>query len=313
MKHLLFFLLLWPMLSIAQVPKPMPNTYINDLSGSLSADQIRNLNIQIRAIETAQDAQIAVVLVHSLPANLSIEEYAMQIGRTWHVGNNRRGLVYVAAIDQHKQRLEIGTGLEGTITDIQAKELTDNIKAFFRSNHYYEGISTMLTSINTILKPVDKAVLMPVKRSEENDTILTVIIFLAIGMVIGILSIIVQRHKRKVLEAAAEKEKDSYVPYDRKYADTLYARGLKRSFDEKGKPGTSPTRPGHGKNTTVIAPVIINEEPTRSYNSDSSLADNSSSSSSSSGSSDYGSWGSSDSSSSSSSDSFSGGGSSNDW
>lgn len=150
-------LLITPFLVFAQTPIATPGSgRVLDDANALSVDQVHSLTAQIVKLESAYHIQIAIVLLRQVPGNTSIEDLARSIGRTWHVGNAHNGIVYVAAINEHKQRLEVAAELEGTITDLRAEELTENIKGFFRHQQYYEGISSMLTSIGVMLKPVEQ-------------------------------------------------------------------------------------------------------------------------------------------------------------
>lgn len=340
MQKLIFLLLFIPVLSFGQVPDPIPNTYINDLTGKLTADQVHNLNESILAIEKKSSVQIAVILLDNLPASMSIEDYSLEVGRKWHVGNAANGLVYVAAISERKQRLEVARALEYQITDMEAQELTNSVKPFFRQQDYYGGINKLLDGISRQLDPVLKEQLalakkeLDKKNEQSSPVFIWLIWLLGSG---GTVTVLLLRRRKKAREQQQRERQDDEqkraeltelianlnVPPLHTAAPPLYA-------------STSPTR-------NTITPVIIADDIVRrkqredqdereeeerrrrrasddsnSSFSSSSSSDSSSSSSSSSNDSSYGNWGSgssddSSSSSSSSSSDFSGGGSSNDW
>lgn len=152
MKKLLCFLALIPLLTLAQIPEPMPNTYVNDFANVLTKDQIQNLNERIRLIETKSSVQFAIVLIQKLP-NVTIADYSIELGRKWHVGNARNGLVYVIAISDRKQDLSVASALEGTITDADALELTETTKPFFRNGDYFGGLNELITGVENQLEP----------------------------------------------------------------------------------------------------------------------------------------------------------------
>lgn len=292
MKKLLLVLLMVPTIIMAQIPKPQPNTYINDLTGVLSTAQVGELNKQIYDIEKKYSVQLAVVLVNQLPDNMVIEDYAREIGRTWHVGNAKNGLVYVASIKEHKQRLEVAQNLEGTITDAAATEILANIKPFFRNQDYAGGIKNMLSELDKRMNPAkdEQAALRAAekaKKDQQGSDLTWLWWLLGISGGAGILWLIFRK-----------REDESVVPD--------YTPPMGRSN------GYGSSRP------TYVSPIIINDSfnssPSHDYGSSYSSSSSSDSSSSSSSSTDYGSWGSGSSDSSSSSDSgFSGGGSSSDW
>jgi len=297
MKRIITAILLFPILAIAQIPQPQPNTYINDLAGVIPAAARQQINEKIAALEKDYTVQIAVVLINELPEGIEIDDYAREIGRQWHVGNHDNGLVYVASVNQHKQRLEVARRLEGTITDIGAREITEHIKPFFRTKDYTGGILNMLQEIDQRLKPV-QAEQKALGRHHEKGMpgwLVFVLCLSGAGLLWFIMWLITKKEKPNEPEKAAEPDWDAIAAKSR----TM--------------PPPSP-RASQSRDTTIIAPIITtNNYSSRRDDDAPSYGSSSSSSSSDSSSSSYGSWGSDSSSSSSSDSGFSGGGSSNDW
>ena len=151
MLRTLFFLLLLPCLSFGQIPEPLKGTYINDHTGSLTAPQIEALNQQLYSLEQRSGIQVAILLITSLPADMAIEEYARQVGNEWKLGTAHNGIVYVAALNDHRQRLEIARNLEGDIPDITASEIIESLKPYLRQQDYYTAVSTLIAAIGNHL------------------------------------------------------------------------------------------------------------------------------------------------------------------
>lgn len=291
MKKILLIQLLLPLFVLSQIPDPQPGTYVNDLAHVLTINQVDDINKRIHVLEEKYSIQLAVVLIDVLPVNYEIEDYAREIGRKWHVGNARNGLVYVAAINQRKQRLEVSANLEGIIPDIIAKRITDNIKPFFRSNDYAGGVLNMVKEVDGIVNPEaqEQRKLAEVERQKRANNAFSMFLVI-MGWLSGIAGLVV------VIWWLINKKKKKEQPQQPVY-----------------RPSTIPSR--YNTRSNYITPLVTNygsdyTPPSRSYSNDS----DSSSSSSSSSSSDYGNWGGGSSDTSSSSDSgYSGGGSSNDW
>lgn len=79
--------------------------------------------------------QIAVAVVKTT-GNQSIEDYSIDLARAWGVGakDKDNGVLVVIAYNDHKLRIEVGRGLEGTLTDLQSgriirEEMTPRLKA----------------------------------------------------------------------------------------------------------------------------------------------------------------------------------------
>jgi uncharacterized membrane protein YgcG len=149
--HLLLFLLL-SFVGFGQAPPPMANTFVNDFAHVLSGPDIEDLNQQIKQLEERDSVQVALVLVKKLPEGMEIEDYAREIGRQWHAGIGRRGLVYVVSISQHKQRLEVAANLEGIIPDVTARTMTDSLKPLLRTGDYGGAMKNLVMWITVALE-----------------------------------------------------------------------------------------------------------------------------------------------------------------
>jgi uncharacterized protein len=150
-KIVLWLLLLMPVFAGAQniPPKPQPARLVNDLAGVLSQEEENNLERKLVAYDDSTSNQIAVVLVKTLN-DYPIEEFALQLFRSWQIGNKKtnNGILILAAIDDHKVRIETGYGLEGAVPDIIANQIINNdIAPNFRNNDYYEGLDKATSSI----------------------------------------------------------------------------------------------------------------------------------------------------------------------
>lgn len=157
MKKILFLSLLFlPFITFGQIPDPIPNTYINDLTGSLSKDDLYNLNVSILNLEKKSSVQVAVLIIPNLPPDIEIEDYAREVGKKWVVGNAKNGIVYVASLQEHKQRLEIAQNLEGDLPDVVCLHITDNLKPFLRNKDYAGAIGELISQIDKRVDPVAK-------------------------------------------------------------------------------------------------------------------------------------------------------------
>ena len=151
MKRVIFLLLILPSFCIAQIPKPQPNTYINDYVKVLTPEQMYQLNVRLRHLEDETTVQVAILLISNLPPGLSIEDYARRIGNDWKVGVNHNGIVYVAALQEHRQRLEIAERLEGDIPDVAAAEIINNLESNLRNEDYDAAMNLLVKQIDNHL------------------------------------------------------------------------------------------------------------------------------------------------------------------
>lgn len=338
-KKILFLLLFIPVLSISQIPEPEKGTYVNDQYGYLHPTQRLQINKQLRKIEDSTGVQVAIILIPAVPEQYSIEDYAREIGRKWHVGNAKNGLVYIAAIDQRKQRLEVASHLEGTVTDATASHLLAGVKPFFRAQKYAEGLTSMITQLQQVLETAkdEQRKLTADELKKKKAAGMPWWGWLLIWPIcLGVPSYVIFRHLRKRREKKRQEELQARLKREAEIDRQVYANLKKQidpenKYDKYGRPRQ--TQPATRNNIITDDPVLLVPPPEitepipmpiKSYSRDDdsgssgggySSGSSGSDSGGSSGSSDYGSWGSgsSDSGSSSSDSGFSGGGSSDSW
>ncbi|MEI8321790.1 MAG: TPM domain-containing protein [Actinomycetes bacterium] len=101
-----------------------------DSANILSANVESVLNQSLESFRQNSGPQIAVLTVAST-GNQSIEDYGIDVARSWGLGNKTRddGVLLVIAFDDHKLRIETGSGIEGELTDIEAGRIIDGIIA----------------------------------------------------------------------------------------------------------------------------------------------------------------------------------------
>ena len=108
----------------------------------LSSGDEEELSQELKALEDKSSDQLVVVTLPSLQGN-AIEDYGYQLGRHWGIGTAKlnNGVLLIVAPNEHKVRIEVGYGLEGTLTDALSKIIIDNaILPKFRAGDYAGGI-----------------------------------------------------------------------------------------------------------------------------------------------------------------------------
>jgi len=169
-KHLLILLLLVTASATAQIPKPKKGTFINDYANVLDAADIKALNQKIYLIQKEAGVQLAVIIVKEIPAPYNIKTFATQIGRQWHVGNNKRGLVYVTVTKQHQQRLAVAKNLDTVFTTDKSKAILAATKDAYANGDYAGGLTIVVNKIHSsLVKPaVASAPTVISKQPNEN-------------------------------------------------------------------------------------------------------------------------------------------------
>src|SRR5664279_380592 len=104
-------------------------------------------------LEAKSGIQLVVATVASLEGQ-EIEPYANELFRNWKLGEKTKnnGVLLLVAPNEHRVRIEVGYGLEGTLTDALSKVIITNaITPRFKTGDFSGGISRGVDDIITVL------------------------------------------------------------------------------------------------------------------------------------------------------------------
>lgn len=122
---------------------------IIDQTTTLSEDQVSQLSQQIAESRLKKPYQIGVLMIPTLD-DRDIESYSIEVARKWGIGGKGKnnGVLLVVAKDDRKLRIEVGSGLEGDLTDAESGRIIRNtITPKFKSGDFYGGIRDGVESI----------------------------------------------------------------------------------------------------------------------------------------------------------------------
>lgn len=111
------------------------------------------ITAKLAAFETKSGTQLVVATVKSLAGD-EIEPYANALFRAWGLGEKTKnnGVLLLVAPNEHKARIEVGYGLEGTLTDALAKIIITNAMVpRFKTGDFGGGIERGVDDIITVL------------------------------------------------------------------------------------------------------------------------------------------------------------------
>lgn len=131
--------------------------YVNDFADVLTTEQELELSKILGDLEKQTDRQVAVAIVNDLDGDY-IEHYAVKLFEQWGIGKggsdktSDEGVLFLIAIEEKQMRIEVGYGLEPTLTDGISQNILDNyVRPEFKKGDYYAGIKTGVDNINTVL------------------------------------------------------------------------------------------------------------------------------------------------------------------
>ena len=116
---------------------------IIDQTESLANEDIDRIAQLINAERQKKSFQIGVLMISTLGSDDSLEEYSLKVARQWGVGDKKKsnGVLLLIAKNDRKMRIEVGNGMEGSLTDARASQIIRNtIAPKFRSGDYAGGV-----------------------------------------------------------------------------------------------------------------------------------------------------------------------------
>lgn len=149
-------LLCWAaLLQAAPVAIPPLAARVTDLTQTFDGAQRSQLESQLAALEQRKGAQLAILMIPST-GDESIEEYAVRAFEQWKLGRKGvdDGVLLVVAKNDRALRIEVGYGLEGTITDVQAgRIIRETMIPHFRNGDFAGGIQAGVDSLIALIEP----------------------------------------------------------------------------------------------------------------------------------------------------------------
>lgn len=124
-----------------------------DQANLLPADVKQNLEQKLADLEQKSGIQFVVATVNSLQGQ-EVEPYANELFRHWAIGEKTKnnGVLLLVAPKEKKIRIEVGYGLEGTLTDALSKIVIVNaIAPRFKAGDFAGGITRGVDDVITIL------------------------------------------------------------------------------------------------------------------------------------------------------------------
>jgi uncharacterized protein len=133
-----------------QPPAFSSNVY--DAAGILSVAEVQKLHDSIQKLRDSDDVWAAVAIIPTLEQE-TIEQAAHKTFEEWQLGEKRKdnGLLIFVALNEHKMRIEVGNGLQGSVTDLTSHRIIEEIlQPHFRQKDFAGGIELALEKIGKI-------------------------------------------------------------------------------------------------------------------------------------------------------------------
>ncbi|MEX0346905.1 MAG: YgcG family protein [Rhizobiaceae bacterium] len=146
-------MLLFALVAAVAASFPQLTGRVVDNAGLLDTATKTAIEQKLQAHEAKSSDQVVVATIISLEGE-ALEEYANLLFRHWGLGqaDQNNGVLLLVAKNDRKIRIEVGYGLEGTLTDLHSKLIIDNIIVpAFKSGDFAAGISAGVDDILSVL------------------------------------------------------------------------------------------------------------------------------------------------------------------
>jgi uncharacterized protein len=148
-----FALALGAAMSALALDFPTLSGRVVDEAGTLDAATRAALTQKLADLEAKTTDQIVVVTLKSLQGT-SIEHFGVELARHWKIGqkDKNNGVLLIVVPSERRVRIEVGRGLEGTLTDAISRLIIENgILPRFRANDFPGGITRGVDDIISVL------------------------------------------------------------------------------------------------------------------------------------------------------------------
>jgi len=176
--------------ALAQIQFPELTGRVVDEANLLTPAKEAEISEMLRVHEEATGNQVVVVTVQSLQ-DRTIEEYTVELGRFWGIGQEDRdnGLLLLVAPNERQVRIEVGYGLEGLLTDARASVIIQNeIIPAFRTGNRVKGIVDGVRGILAALEQEADTVSGVAPEKQKFALPPVIIFFIFILIIMGFLS-----------------------------------------------------------------------------------------------------------------------------
>ena len=131
------------------IVNPTSDFYVNDYANILDSETKNYIITSNQKLYSQTGAQIVVVTVKNLEGQ-SLEEYSTELFRNFGIGdkNQNNGVLLLLALQERQFRIEVGYGLEGTLTDGKTGRIQDeDIIPYLKQNDWNKGIKNGFSAL----------------------------------------------------------------------------------------------------------------------------------------------------------------------
>ncbi len=196
----LFALLLLISAPLFAVEVPALKGRVNDYANIIRASDQAEIEEYLAGLENTTGIQIAVLTMPSLEGE-DIASFGIIVADKWKLGDAEKdnGALLLVAYEEHDLRIEVGDGLEGSLTDAKCGLILRNvIVPEFKEGDYSEGIKKGVMNMGGVASGDESAVSRSVSEgsSSDDDDGIILLIICFVWLLMFVCSVIAGTRKR---------------------------------------------------------------------------------------------------------------------
>jgi len=142
---------------VAELEVPFLGGRVNDLAGLLAPEVEVRIETTLRALAEETGSQVAVLTVPNLEGE-GVEDFSLRVVETWQLGHREgnAGALLLIARDDRKMWIEVGYGLEGSLTEARTRRILEDIlRPYFRIGDFEGGVEEAVEAISGLIRGED--------------------------------------------------------------------------------------------------------------------------------------------------------------
>ena len=162
-----FWLALPAMAADFKVP-PTPDRYVTDNANALSSDASSSIENELKAYEHATGHQV-IVWIGDTTGDVPLETWTTDTAHQWRIGRRGKddGAILFLFMKDHHIRIEVGYGLESSLTDADSSRIiNDIIRPKMRAGDTDGAVSAGVAAMLKTITPAYAAVTAPPSGDE---------------------------------------------------------------------------------------------------------------------------------------------------
>ncbi|MFM7288094.1 MAG: TPM domain-containing protein [Bacteroidota bacterium] len=134
--------------------RPEPARLCNDFTGTLTTEEMAELEAFCVALDQATSVQLCLVVVQNMDG-MEVSDFANRLFERWGIGRAQQddGVLLLMALSERKIRIENGYGLESILTDALSRRLIEqDIVPAMRANGLAAALNAGANGIAAIVR-----------------------------------------------------------------------------------------------------------------------------------------------------------------